>query len=105
MSTYKAITKTDFADLRWKRFDSYAFAAQDAVAPLVARRKRGQTLRYPHKFGLLWSHGKPCIMVIRNPSLKRPYGLDQLSDGRPTVLQRQLSWSRCPKNQVRKLRF
>ena len=37
MPAYKAITKTDFADLRWKRFDSYAFAAQDAVAPLAAQ--------------------------------------------------------------------
>ena len=37
MPNYKAITKTDFANLHWTRFDSYAFAAQDAVAPLVAQ--------------------------------------------------------------------
>ena len=37
MPNYKAITKADFTELRWKRFDSYAFAAQDAVVPLVAQ--------------------------------------------------------------------
>jgi hypothetical protein len=34
---YQAITKGAFAPLRWKRFESYRFAAQDAVAPLVAQ--------------------------------------------------------------------
>jgi hypothetical protein len=37
MPNYQAITKSDFANLRWKRYDSYKFAAQDTVAPLVAQ--------------------------------------------------------------------
>ena len=35
MPQYQAITKTDFANLRWKRYENYHFAALDAVAPLV----------------------------------------------------------------------
>lgn len=38
MPKYQAITKTDFANLRWKRYENYHFAALDAVA----REKRGQ---------------------------------------------------------------
>lgn len=37
MPKYQAITKTDFANLRWKRYESYHFAALDAVASLVVQ--------------------------------------------------------------------
>ena len=37
MPNYQAITKSDFANLSWKRYDSYQFAAEDAVAPLVVQ--------------------------------------------------------------------
>lgn len=35
MPDYKPVTQSGFTPLRWKRFDSYSFAAQDMVAPLV----------------------------------------------------------------------
>jgi hypothetical protein len=35
MPRYALITKTGFAAQGWRRYDSYAFAATDAVAPLV----------------------------------------------------------------------
>jgi hypothetical protein len=35
VAKYRPITKTDFANLRWKRCSSYRFAARDAVVPLV----------------------------------------------------------------------
>lgn len=37
MPNYQAITKSGFANLRWKRYNSYQFAAQDTVAPLVVQ--------------------------------------------------------------------
>jgi hypothetical protein len=37
MPRYDLITKTGFAAQGWRRYDSYAFAATDAVAPLVVQ--------------------------------------------------------------------
>lgn len=50
MPKYQAITKTDFANLRWKRFDSVRFAAQDAVAPLVVQELPRACLSLPIAF-------------------------------------------------------
>ncbi|EHQ53685.1 SapC family protein [Ectothiorhodospira sp. PHS-1] len=50
MPNYQAITKNDFAHLRWKRFDSYRFAAQDAVAPLVAQELARACMSLPIAF-------------------------------------------------------
>jgi hypothetical protein len=37
MPTLHAVSRSTHADKRWKRYDSYAFAAKDALAPLVAQ--------------------------------------------------------------------
>lgn len=37
MSEYKAITRTEFANLTWQRLSSYNFAAKDAVVQLVVK--------------------------------------------------------------------
>lgn len=37
MPTFHAITQSTHADKRWKRYTSYAFAAKEALAPLVAQ--------------------------------------------------------------------
>jgi hypothetical protein len=50
MPKYQAITRTDFANLRWKRYESYAFAAQDAVAPLVVQELPKACMSLPIAF-------------------------------------------------------
>ena len=50
MPQYQAITKTDFANLRWKRYENYHFAALDAVAPLVAHELSKAALALPIAF-------------------------------------------------------
>lgn len=37
MSNFQAVSTTTHADKRWKRYDSYNFAAKDLVIPLVAQ--------------------------------------------------------------------
>lgn len=37
MPNYQAVSKSTHANLCWKRYDNYHFAAMDAVAPLVAQ--------------------------------------------------------------------
>ena len=37
MPRYELITKSSFAAQAWRRYDSYAFAANDAVVPLVVQ--------------------------------------------------------------------
>ena len=37
MPYYKTISRAEFANLRWKRYESYQFASQDAVAPPVVQ--------------------------------------------------------------------
>jgi hypothetical protein len=46
----KAITKTDFANLRWKRYDNYHFAALDAVVPLVVQELPKACMALPIAF-------------------------------------------------------
>jgi hypothetical protein len=48
--SYKAITKTDFANLRWKRYDNYHFAALDAVVPLVVQELPKACMALPIAF-------------------------------------------------------
>lgn len=50
MPTYKAITKTDFASLGWKRYENYHFAALDAVAPLVVQELPKACMTLPTAF-------------------------------------------------------
>ena len=50
MPKYQAITKTDFANLRWKRYESYHFAALDAVAPLVVQELPKACMTLPIAF-------------------------------------------------------
>lgn len=50
MAKYQAITKTDFANLRWKRCSGYRFAARDAVAPLVAQELPKACMTLPIAF-------------------------------------------------------
>lgn len=37
MANIRPITKTDHADVKWRRYDNYFHAAKDAVAPLTAQ--------------------------------------------------------------------
>lgn len=50
MPKYQAITKTDFASLRWKRYESYHFAALDAFAPLVVQELPKACMTLPIAF-------------------------------------------------------
>lgn len=50
MPHYQAITKTDFANLRWKRYENYHFAALDAVAPLVVQELPKACMTLPIAF-------------------------------------------------------
>lgn len=50
MPAYKAITKTDFEHLKWKRYDSFQFAAFDAVAPLVVQELAKACMSLPITF-------------------------------------------------------
>ena len=50
MPTFQAISSTTHADKRWKRYDSYAFAAHDALAPLVAQELPRAVLHLPIAF-------------------------------------------------------
>lgn len=50
MPAYQAITSTTHADKRWKRYASYAFAAKDALAPLVAQELPRALLYLPIAF-------------------------------------------------------
>lgn len=50
MPKYQAITKTEFANLRWKRYENYQFAAWDAVAPLVAQELPKACMTLPIAF-------------------------------------------------------
>lgn len=50
MPNYQAITKTDFANQRWKRYDSYQFAAKDAVVPLVLQELPKACMSLPIAF-------------------------------------------------------
>lgn len=50
MPNYQAIAPASHAALRWKRFDSYAFAAHEAVAPLVAQELPRACLHLPLAF-------------------------------------------------------
>lgn len=50
MPNYQPISKTEHAHLRWKRFDSYRFAAQDALAPLVVQELAKACLTLPIAF-------------------------------------------------------
>ncbi len=50
MPNYQTISKTIHAHLRWKRFSSYQFAAQDALAPLVMQELPKATMVLPVAF-------------------------------------------------------
>ncbi|ARU01687.1 SapC family protein [Yoonia vestfoldensis] len=50
MPRYELITKTGFAAQGWRRYDSYAFAASDAVAPLVVQELAKACMSLPIAF-------------------------------------------------------
>ncbi|WP_439508705.1 SapC family protein [Yoonia sp.] len=50
MPRYELITKTGFAAQAWRRVDSYAFAATDAVAPLVVQELAKACISLPIAF-------------------------------------------------------
>lgn len=50
MPNYQPISKTTHGDLRWKRYRSYFFAAQDVVAPLVAQELSKAAMALPVAF-------------------------------------------------------
>ena len=50
MPRYDLITKTGFAAQGWRRYDSYAFAATDAVAPLVVQELAKACMSLPIAF-------------------------------------------------------
>jgi hypothetical protein len=50
MPRYELITKTGFAAQAWRRYDSYAFAATDAVAPLVVQELAKACMSLPIAF-------------------------------------------------------
>ncbi|XOY56728.1 MAG: SapC family protein [Rhodobacterales bacterium] len=50
MPRYELITKTGFAAQAWRRVDSYAFAATDAVAPLVVQELAKACMSLPIAF-------------------------------------------------------
>ncbi|XOY56701.1 MAG: SapC family protein [Rhodobacterales bacterium] len=50
MPRYELITKTGFAAQAWRRYESYAFAATDAVAPLVVQELAKACISLPIAF-------------------------------------------------------
>ena len=50
MPRYELITKTGYAAQGWRRYDSYAFAAADAVAPLVVQELAKACMSLPIAF-------------------------------------------------------
>ena len=50
MPTFHAISKTTHGQQRWQRYSSYAFARQDALAPLVAQELPRAALHLPIAF-------------------------------------------------------
>ena len=50
MSRYELITKTGFAAQAWRRYDSYAFAGTDALAPLVVQELAKACMSLPIAF-------------------------------------------------------
>jgi len=50
MPKYQAVSKTTHANLRWKRYDNYHFAALDAVAPLVVQELPRAAMALPVAF-------------------------------------------------------
>ena len=50
MPTFHAIAQSTHADKRWKRYASYAFAAKEALTPLVAQELPRAVLHLPIAF-------------------------------------------------------
>ncbi|WP_445810456.1 SapC family protein [Yoonia sp.] len=69
MPRYELITKTGFAAQTWRRYDSYAFAATDAVAPLVAQELAKACMSLP-------------IAFIRQNDVFVPHAVQGLEQGR-----------------------
>lgn len=50
MPTYRAVTKSEFANLNWKKFENYKFASADTVVPLVAQELASACINVPIAF-------------------------------------------------------
>lgn len=50
MPNYQAVSKNTHAQLRWKRYDNYHFAAQDAIVPLVVHELAKACMTLPVAF-------------------------------------------------------
>jgi hypothetical protein len=50
MPSFQAVSKTTLAGKRWRRTENYAFAAADAVAPLVVKELASALMHFPLGF-------------------------------------------------------
>lgn len=50
MPRYQAITKGDFINLRWTRFENYDFAASDVIVPLAGQELPEACMSLPVAF-------------------------------------------------------
>jgi hypothetical protein len=78
MSNYQPISKTTHAGLRWKRYDSYHFAAQDAVVPMVVQELPKACMALPVAF--IQQDGKFVPAAVQG--LQPGQNLFVTSDGR-----------------------
>lgn len=67
MPNYQAVSKTSHANKRWKRYASYAFAAQDAVAPLVVQELPRALMHLPIGFIEQNEHFVPVAVLGLQP--------------------------------------
>jgi hypothetical protein len=50
MPRYQAVTRSDFINLRWKRFENYSFAASDVIVPLAGQELPEACISLPVAF-------------------------------------------------------
>ena len=67
MPTFHAIAQSTHADKRWKRYTSYAFAAKEALTPLVAQELPRAVLHLPIAFVRQDEQFMPAAMLGIQP--------------------------------------
>jgi len=67
MPTLHAVSRTTHAGKRWRRYESYAFAAQDALAPLVAQELPRAVLHLPMAFAVESGQFTPVALLGIQP--------------------------------------
>jgi len=63
MPNFQAVSKHTHANKRWKRYDNYAFAAKDAVAPLVVQELARALMHLPIGFIKQQEHFVPVAVL------------------------------------------